>query len=115
RLFAAGALDVYLTQVIMKKGRPGTRLTVLCRDEEKGKYFNIIFNETTSIGLRYYRAERKTLPRTIRTVQTRYGKVNVKVAQLDGKKEKVSLEYEDCKKIAEKFCIPLREVLTTIR
>ena len=115
RLFAAGALDVYLTQVIMKKGRPGTRLTVLCRDEEKGKYFNIIFNETTSIGLRYYRAERKTLPRTIRSVQTRYGKVNVKVAQLDGEKEKVSLEYEDCKKIAEKFCIPLREVLTTVR
>jgi hypothetical protein len=115
KLFEAGALDVYLTQVIMKKGRPGIKLTVLCRSEEKGKYIDIIFSETTSIGLRYYRADRKTLVRNIKTVKTRYGKVNVKIAQLDRKKHKMSLEYEDCKKLAEKFGVPLREVLNTIK
>lgn len=111
RLFKAGALDVFLTQIIMKKGRPGVKLSVLCEEGKKDQLIDIILNETTSIGVRYYRAERRILQREIRSVQTRFGSVNVKVSQLGNKKQKASVEYEDCKKIARKSGIPLLKVL----
>ena len=66
RLFKAGALDVFLTQVIMKKGRPGIKLSVLCNDSDKDNLMKIIFEETTTIGLRFYSAGRKTLGREIK-------------------------------------------------
>lgn len=114
KLFKAGALDVYLTRIIMKKGRPGIKLTVLCDDNKKDKIADIIFKETTSIGIRCQKTGRKTLEREIRTAKTKYGKVNVKVSRLENGKEKISVEYEDCKKIAKKFNIPLLEVMKAI-
>ncbi|MBI5740852.1 MAG: nickel pincer cofactor biosynthesis protein LarC [Nitrospirae bacterium] len=115
RLFRAGALDVFLTQVIMKKGRPGVRLSVLCGEDVREKLMDIIFTETTSIGVRFYRAERKTLDREIKPVKTKFGSVNVKLSRMKNKKQKSSVEYEDCKKIAERFNVPLLEVMKAIR
>ncbi|NOZ68321.1 MAG: nickel pincer cofactor biosynthesis protein LarC [Deferribacteres bacterium] len=111
KLFKAGALDVFLTQIIMKKGRPGIKLTVLCTEDKKDDLINIILRETTSIGLRFYSAGRKTLPRSIKLVETKFGTVNVKVIQAGTKSRRISVEYEDCKRIAEKLDIPLAEVM----
>jgi len=113
-LLKKGALDVFLTNIIMKKGRPGIKLTVLCREDKREALADIIFSETTSIGLRFYNAERKTLERDICKVETGFGKIRVKVSRVGSDKEKVSLEYEDCKKIAKKFKVPLVEVMKTI-
>jgi uncharacterized protein (TIGR00299 family) protein len=112
-LFKAGALDVFLTQIIMKKGRPGIKLSVLCEQDKRDNLIDIILKETTSIGVRFYTAGRRILQREIKSKKTKFGKVNVKVSKL-GKKDKVSLEYEDCKKIAKKFKIPLPEVMKII-
>ena len=114
KLFTNGALDVFLTQIIMKKGRPGTTLTVLCNDNQKDALMDILFRETTSIGARFYRAERKVLSRDIKPVKTGYGTVNVKICRLEMDTSRTSVEYEDCKKIARKFDIPLLEVMKTI-
>ncbi len=111
KLFKTGALDVFLTQVVMKKGRPGIKLTVLCSEDKRGKLIDIILKETTSIGLRFYKAERKILQREIKSVKTKFGNVRVKTSQLDKAIRKISPEYEDCKKIAKKFNIPLFEVM----
>ena len=114
KMFEAGALDVFLTQIIMKKGRPGIKLTILCSKDKKNSLINIVLKETTSIGVRFYRADRKILQRDIKSKNTEYGKVRVKTSQLGKDIKKASPEYEDCKKIAEKFNIPLIEVIKTI-
>ena len=110
KLFRAGAFDVFLTQIIMKKGRPGVKLTVLCGDDKKKNLIKIILKETTSIGLRFYEAQRKTLHREIKSVNTKLGKINVKISKLGKDILKITPEYRDCKKIAKKFDIPLFEV-----
>jgi uncharacterized protein (TIGR00299 family) protein len=113
RLFREGALDVFLTQITMKKGRPGIKLTVLCHEEKLDNLSRIVLEETSSIGLRYYRTERRTLEREVRSKTTRLGKVRVKVSRT-GRGERTSPEYEDCKKIAKKHRIPLVEVMKMI-
>lgn len=115
RLFKAGALDVNLTHVIMKKGRPGIILTALCNDDMKEDLMNIILSETTSIGLRFYNASRKTLTREIKTVNTKWGKVRVKKSWQGKGIKKLTPEYEDCKKIAAKHKIPLIDILKSIK
>ncbi|MDP3259685.1 MAG: nickel pincer cofactor biosynthesis protein LarC [Thermodesulfovibrionales bacterium] len=114
RLFKAGALDVYLTQLIMKKGRPGIKLTVLCNSKEKEKMMKIIFEETTTIGLRFYEAGRQTLKREIKEINTALGKVKVKTSKLGSRIIKTAPEYEDCKKLAKKLNMPLIEVMKKI-
>ncbi|UCD35538.1 MAG: nickel pincer cofactor biosynthesis protein LarC [Nitrospiraceae bacterium] len=111
RLFDDGALDVYLTPVIMKKGRPGIVLTVLCTEDRRDALSEIVLAETTSIGLRFSRAGRTILTREIRTVDTKYGKIPLKTARLGKGRKKVSPEYEDCKRIARKLKVPLIEVM----
>jgi len=111
KMLKAGALDVFLTQIIMKKGRPGIKLSVLCNEDRKDAMSEIILKETTSIGLRFYRADRKTLQRDIVSLDTQYGRVRVKKSLLGKEIQKASPEYEDCRKIAKKFNIPLLEVL----
>jgi uncharacterized protein (TIGR00299 family) protein len=113
KLFEAGALDVYLTNIIMKKGRPGITLSALCEEDRRECLCAIILKETSSIGLRFYEAERRTLQREILELKTDYGKVRVKISGL-GDMLKASPEYEDCKKIAGKLKIPLRDVLAKI-
>ncbi len=114
KMFKAGALDVFLTQIIMKKGRPGIKLSVLCNENKKDALSEIILKETTSIGLRFYTADRKTLQREITSVDTKYGRVRVKKSRLGKEIQKASPEYEDCRKIAKKFNIPLLEVLKAV-
>ncbi|MCG2709928.1 MAG: nickel pincer cofactor biosynthesis protein LarC [Thermodesulfovibrionales bacterium] len=115
RLFKAGALDVYLTQLIMKKGRPGIKLTVLCNSNEKEKMMKIIFEETTTIGLRFYEAGRQTLEREIKEINTALGKVKIKVSKLGSDIIKITPEYEDCKKLAKKLNMPLIEVMERVK
>jgi len=115
KLFKAGALDVCMTQVIMKKGRPGIILTALCDESERDRLIRIILSETTSIGVRFYQAERRVLQRQIRSVKTKHGKVRIKISRIDNNKTKTSVEYKDCRKIAEKYDIPLIEVLKSIK
>jgi uncharacterized protein (TIGR00299 family) protein len=114
RLFKAGALDVYLTQLIMKKGRPGIKLTVLGRSKDKDKLIKIIFEETTTIGVRFYEAGRQTLEREIKEINSALGKVRVKISKLGSDIIKTTPEYEDCKKLAKKLNVPLIEVMKKI-
>jgi len=115
KLFKAGALDVYITQVIMKKGRPGIILTALCNESDRNGLIRIILSETTSIGVRFYLAERRVLQREIRSVKTKHGNVRIKISRFENNKTKTSVEYKDCRKIARKYDIPLIEVLKTIK
>ncbi len=114
RLYQAGAFDVYLAQVIMKKGRPGILMTVLCDEMHKGSLIEIILKETSTIGVRFFEAERKILQRHIEVIDTEFGKMRLKFSKLGEKLLKVTPEYEDCKRIARKFKIPLLEVMRSI-
>lgn len=109
RLFEEGALDVYLTPVYMKKTRPGILFTVLAKEELLDKLAMLIMKETTTSGIRYYRAQRQKLDRVIKTVKTKYGAIRVKVNTSPGIRT-VSPEYEDCKKIARKTSTPFKVV-----
>jgi uncharacterized protein (TIGR00299 family) protein len=111
KALAAGALDVFMTAVQMKKGRPGTLLTLLCKPEDARKLTDLVFAETTTFGLRSYTAERRILPREWQRVQTRFGEVRMKIARVNGKVLQVSPEYEDCRKLAEEKKVALREVM----
>lgn len=111
QLFAAGALDVYLSAVIMKKSRPGIVLTVLCTEDIRLDLINIILKETTSLGIRYYEASRVVLDREIKELNTEFGKIRIKAATAGKDAVKFSAEYEDCKNIARKYKMPLAEVM----
>lgn len=111
RLFKKGALDVFLTPIQMKKGRPAVLLNVLCNEDKKTQVMDIIFEETTTIGIRTYEVHRYCLERSAREVITPYGKVKVKISQRGGKPINIQPEYEDCKKIAEKKTVPLKQVM----
>ncbi len=114
KMFEKGALDVFLTQVLMKKGRPGIKLTALCTEESKSALVDIILKETTSIGVRFYMAKRKILQREIKSRETEYGSIRFKKSHLGKEVEKISPEYEDCKKIAKKYNIPLIDVIRRV-
>ena len=115
RLFKNGALDVFLMPIQMKKGRPAILLKVLCPENKKGNIIDTIFEETTTIGVRTYEVERHCLERRIENVSTPYGKVRVKVAERNGKVLNIQPEYEDCKEIAEKKKLPLKEVMDSAK
>ncbi|MBI2657396.1 nickel pincer cofactor biosynthesis protein LarC [Candidatus Woesearchaeota archaeon] len=115
KLMENGALDAYLTSIIMKKGRPAVKLTVLADIKNTDKLCNIIFDETTTLGLRIYPAQRKKLEREIKEIITKYGKIKVKISKLNGKIQNVISEYEDCAKIAKKYKIPLKKVYGEIK
>jgi uncharacterized protein (TIGR00299 family) protein len=115
KLLKAGALDVYLTQVIMKKGRPGVKLTVLCLEAQRERLIEIIMKETTTIGLRFYKVKRKVLGREIKVIDTEFGKVRVKVSRFGNGTLKTTPEYEDCRRIAKKLNMPLIEVMRRIK
>ncbi len=111
RLFAAGALDVTLTPVQMKKGRPGVVLSVLCRPEEADALSAILFSETTTLGVRRLALTRQALPRRTTQVHTPYGPVRFKVATLPNGRERAMPEYEDCRRLAQQAGVPLALVI----
>lgn len=110
KLLNSGAIDVSITPLIMKKGRPGCLLTVLCSFKTKEKLIEIIFMETTSLGIRVHQEGRVVLPRQEICVQTEYGPVGVKISDVSNRINKISPEYEDCRKIANEKDIPLSAV-----
>jgi len=113
KLFENGALDVFMTPIFMKKGRPGVLLTVLIEPWKEEVISEIIFKETTTIGYRKYYVNKRMMDREIKKVETKWGKVRVKLSKYGGI-EKFAPEYDDCRKIAEEHNIPLREVIKEV-
>ena len=110
QLFQAGALDVCLVPIQMKKNRPGVQIQVLTEPAHQKVIKEILFSETTTLGIRQRTVSRFALPRKTSRVQTQYGQVQVKAAELPDGEIKISPEYEDCRNLAKKHRIPLREV-----
>jgi uncharacterized protein (TIGR00299 family) protein len=111
KALAAGALDVYFTPIQMKKNRPAIKLTILCSGDQIDIMSGLIFTETTTIGLRYMVAQRRTLQREFQRVETEYGTLTMKVSYLNGKCLNFIPEYEDCRRVAVDKGIPLKEVM----
>jgi uncharacterized protein (TIGR00299 family) protein len=110
RALEMGALDCYFTPIQMKKGRPGVLLSLLCRPEDKESLTNMVFAETTTLGVRSYEVARRALEREIVRVETQYGSIDVKVARLNGHVVNEMPEYEQCRGAALKSGVPLRVV-----
>ena len=110
KLLDAGALDAWLQPIIMKKGRPAQTMKVLCRPEQQHELQQILFMETTTLGVRAYPVERTALERCWKTVKTPWGDVRVKEGLLDGRIVNAVPEFEDCKRIAEEKGISLKAV-----
>lgn len=111
KALAAGALDVYATPVQMKKNRPGTLLTVLCKPGDVSALMSLVFAETTTFGARTYRAQRRVLPREWVKVATEFGEVRIKVSRVNGSVLHAAPEFEDCRRVAEEKNVPLQRVI----
>jgi uncharacterized protein (DUF111 family) len=109
RLLEAGAMDAYLIPLIMKKGRPGTLLSALCAPELKDRILDVIYSETTTLGVRILSVDRTKLPRREIIVQTEYGPVKGKEARW-GDQIWRTAEFEDCRRVAKERGIPLSQV-----
>jgi hypothetical protein len=116
RAFALGALDCFLTPVQMKKNRPGVLVSILCRASEREALTQLLFEETTTLGVRCYEVERRALAREFVGVETEFGAINVKVARRgDGSLSNVAPEYEDCRAAAVRAGVPLHVVESAAR
>ena len=111
RALAAGALDITCSSIQMKKNRPGLEISVLCVPERAEGLAQLLFEETTTIGLRIHEAGRLVLDREVVKVETPYGTVRVKIAKRAGKVINVSPEYEDCQRLAAEKSVPLKQVI----
>lgn len=111
RALAAGALDVFSTAAQMKKNRPGLLVTILSEPEKAAALIDLVFRETTTIGVRAYEVRRKTLEREVVTVETEFGKVQVKASRMNGSLLNAAPEYEDCQRIATERGVPLKQVM----
>jgi hypothetical protein len=106
-LLESGALDVTLTSVLMKKSRPGTLLRVIARPEDRETLARVIFEETSTLGLRIHSAERRVKERHSVEISTPHGKVKIKIAENGS----FAPEYEDCRKLARESGVPLKQIL----
>ena len=109
-LFSAGALDVTLTAIHMKKNRPGTQIQVLCQIKDIDSLRAILFQETTTLGIKQSIVNRYALPRVIQEIKTPYGIVRVKIAVTESGYKKISPEYEDCRELAKKHNLPILQI-----
>jgi uncharacterized protein (DUF111 family) len=110
RVFGLGALDCFFTPVQMKKNRPGVLLSVLCAATEKEAVMKLLFEETTTLGVRSYEVLRRALQRSVVQVETQYGLIDVKVAHLDGRVVNEMPEFEQCRAVAANANVPLKVV-----
>ena len=110
RLLAAGALDAWLTPIVMKKSRPAVTVSVLCARDREASIRQLLFRETGTLGIRSTPVTKESLAREIVKVETSHGPVAVKVGLLDGKPATVAPEFEDCARVAREAGIPAREV-----
>ena len=111
RLFEEGALDAFAMPVQMKKNRPGTLLTVLCKPEDASRLTQLIFSETTTLGVRRRDEMRQTLARRWENVRTPWGEVRIKIASMNGTVTNYAPEYEDCRRIAAEHHVALKTVM----
>lgn len=111
RLYENGAVDVYMTNTIMKKGRPGVLLTALCRKKDIQSLSETLLKHTTTLGVRISKYSRIVADREIKTAKTKYGNIRLKIAKFGGKIVNIRPEYDDCKKAAKKYGVPVKEVL----
>jgi uncharacterized protein (TIGR00299 family) protein len=111
RLFEEGALDAFVAPVQMKKNRPGALLTVLCKPEDASRLTQLVFSETTTLGVRRRDEMRRTLARRWVSVGTPWGEVRIKVASMNGTVMNYLPEYEDCRRIAAERHVPLKTVM----
>lgn len=110
KLLEKGALDTYVANVLMKKGRPGYLLTVLCTENLLPLISSLIFSETTTLGIRYRQESRFILARQIKTVETQYGPIRVKIGLSGGQIINMAPEYDDCQRIANEQSVPIKWV-----
>jgi hypothetical protein len=115
RLLAAGALDVYLTPVVMKRSRPGAVVTALAPPALAERLAEVLFRETTTIGVRWGEVRRRRLPRELVRLPTGFGQVTFKVSRLGGRAVTVTPEFEEVRRLAEALGRPVREVLEAVR
>ncbi len=111
RALAAGALDVFSTPAQMKKNRPGLLVTLLSETGNVARLIDLVFRETTTIGVRTYEVRRKTLEREFVPVATPFGEVRMKLSRMNGTILNASPEYEDCQRIAASSGVPLKQVI----
>ncbi|MCK8060808.1 MULTISPECIES: nickel pincer cofactor biosynthesis protein LarC [unclassified Fusibacter] len=115
KLFDAGALDVFKTPIIMKKGRPAVKLSVLFTDDKRFSVQHILFTDTSSAGIREYEVTKTMLDRTFRTIDTEYGPVTVKDLYWQDACVKSKPEYEDCKRLANQHGIPVHVIEEAVK
>lgn len=115
KLFEGGALDVFKTPIIMKKGRPATKLSVLFKADNRTALQNILLKETTTAGVRETKVTKYMMQRDFETVSTKYGDIRVKNLFLKGEKVKSKPEYTDCAKLAERHGVGISEIYKTIQ
>ncbi len=108
RLFAQGARDVSLVPIQMKKNRPGILLRIIAEPPLKDRLAELVFRETSTIGIRYYPVGRLVLPRSSHSVKTKYGPIQVKIVESPGIGKRATPEYEELKKLAQKKRVPLK-------
>lgn len=110
RALAEGALDVFHTPIQMKKNRPGVLVSILCTEADADKFSELVLRETTAFGVRRTFCERRKLRREFTSVETAYGRVQIKLGKLDGKIIQASPEFESCKKLAEAKQVPVKVI-----
>lgn len=115
KLFQKGALDVWFTPIQMKKNRPAIMLSVLAEKKDVDSLSEIIFDESTTIGLRIVEMKRKKLIRENKKVKTIYGEVEVKITRGDGVVKNISPGYDDCQRLAEKLNLPFKEIYDEVK
>ncbi|MEK7788683.1 MAG: nickel pincer cofactor biosynthesis protein LarC, partial [Planctomycetota bacterium] len=114
KLFEAGAVDAYFTPIQMKKGRPGIIISAIVAESSLSAVELVLFNQTTTFGIRKYKVVRTILTREFKEVDSQFGKIKVKIGKFNGDIKSFSPEYEDCKRIAEERGIPLKQVYSII-
>ncbi len=114
KLFQQGAYDVYITPIIMKKSRPAITLSVLCNNKHEESIVEILFTETTTLGIRKHSVEKVMLKREFTTINTSFGEISVKFVHYNGKVIKAKPEYDDCKKIAIENNVSIQEIIKEV-
>jgi uncharacterized protein (TIGR00299 family) protein len=115
KLLKTGALDVFRTPIQMKKGRGGFKLSLICKIKDIENLTNILFRETTTIGIRIHSIERKKLDRKKKKIKTQYGEAEVKLAYLNEELMNISPELDSCEKLARKNKLPVKEIYEEVK
>lgn len=114
KLLSNGANDVFITPMIMKKTRPAAKISVLCTAAIAEEVKNILFSETTTLGIRSYEVQKEMLKRTVKTISTKYGDIDIKISGDNQSNLKIKPEYEQCRQAAIKYNTPLRIIIDEV-